>query len=217
MEPQPTMDASPLHSLLSVPLREVPFVVFDLETTGGTPEGSEITEIGAVRLRGGEVTGELATLVRPDFPVPAEITTLTGITNEMVAEAPRINEVLPSFLEFARGCVLVAHNAPFDLGFLHSACASLDYRASDDPAVDTAALARLLLTRQEVRNHKLATLAKLFPGDDPPCHRALADARATVHVLHGLFERLGGYAVETLGELARFLGGSTAGNVSRTR
>src|SRR5690606_9079188 len=98
---------------LGVPLADTTFVVVDLETTGGSPDGSQITEIGAVKVRGGEVLGEFQTLVRPSTPIPPFITVLTGITNQMVASSPRIESVLPAFLEFARGAVLVAHNAGF--------------------------------------------------------------------------------------------------------
>src|ERR1700681_310374 len=94
---------------LGPPLADVTFVVVDLETTGGSPATSGITEIGAVKVRGGEVLGELQTLVNPDEPIPSFIAVLTGITNSMVASAPRIDTVLPAFLEFARDCVLVAH------------------------------------------------------------------------------------------------------------
>src|SRR5580765_3589744 len=101
---------------LGTPLREVTFVVVDLETTGGSASGgSSITEIGAVKIRGGEVLGEFQTLVRPSTPIPPFISVLTGITNQMVAGAPAIDSALPAFLEFAAGSVLVAHNAPFDV------------------------------------------------------------------------------------------------------
>ena len=102
---------------LGHPLADTTFCVVDLETTGGSAaKGSKITEFGAVKIRGGEVVGEFQSLVNPDEAIPAYITVLTGITNQMVIGAPRIAEVLPSFLEFARGAVLVAHNAPFDIG-----------------------------------------------------------------------------------------------------
>src|SRR4029079_11046808 len=104
---------------LGRPLRDVTFCVVDLETTGGSAEGgSMITEIGAVKVRGGEVLGEFSTLVNPHTQIPPFIAVLTGITNGMVCTAPSIESVLPSFLEFATGSVLVAHNAPFDVGFL---------------------------------------------------------------------------------------------------
>ena len=107
---------------LGTPLREVTFVVFDLETTGGSPEEDAVTEIGAVKVRGGEVIGEFATLVDPQRGIPPQIVSLTGITQLMVTGAPPMAEVLPAFLEFAKGAVLVAHNSGFDVSFLKAAC-----------------------------------------------------------------------------------------------
>ncbi len=189
---------------LGTPLACVTFVVVDLETTGGSVRDSAITEIGAVKVRGGEVLGEFATLVDPGVPIPPFITVLTGITQQMVVAAPRIGEALPSFLEFARGAVLVAHNAPFDIGFLKAACAVQERPWPTAVVVDTADLARRLLTRDEVPDCKLATLARFFRTATEPCHRALADARATVDVLHGLLERAGAFGVDTLEELTSF-------------
>ncbi|MGY1773364.1 DEDD exonuclease domain-containing protein [Blastococcus sp. SYSU D00813] len=186
---------------LGTPLSEVTFVVVDLETTGGSPRDSAITEIGAVKVRGGEVLGEFQTLVDPGREIPPYISVLTGITTTMVAAAPRIGSVLPAFLEFAHGAVLVAHNAPFDLGFLKAACAENGIPWPAAASVDTAVLARRLLSRDEVPNCKLATLAPYFSATTDPCHRALADARATVDVLHGLFERLGPLGITSLEEL----------------
>jgi DNA polymerase-3 subunit epsilon len=186
---------------LGSPLSAVTFVVVDLETTGGSPKDSAITEVGAVKVRGGEVLGEFQTLVDPGTEIPPYISVLTGITSSMVAAAPRVGAVLPAFLEFARGAVLVAHNAPFDIGFLKAACAENGISWPPAASVDTAVLARRLLTRDEVPNCKLATLAPYFSAHTDPCHRALADARATVDVLHGLFERLGPLGITTLEEL----------------
>src|SRR3954467_15942717 len=101
---------------LGRPLRDVTFVVVDLETTGGSANSCDITEIGAVKVRGGEVIGEFQTLVNPPAALPPFIAVLTGITATMVAGAPKIDSVLPAFLEFSQGAVLVAHNAPFDRG-----------------------------------------------------------------------------------------------------
>jgi len=189
---------------LGEPLVEVTFVVVDLETTGGSPAGSEVTEIGAVKVRGGEVLGEFQTLVRPGAGIPPFIALLTGITDRMVADAPDWSAVLPTFLEFARGGVLVAHNAPFDVGFLKAGCARLGLPWPGFPVVDTAVLARRALTRDEAPNCRLATLARLFRATTEPCHRALADARATVDVLHGLIARLGNLGVHSLPELAGY-------------
>lgn len=189
---------------LGTQLSTCTFVVVDLETTGGSPTDSAITEIGAVKVRGGEQLGEFSTLVDPGTPIPPFITVLTGITDAMVVSAPRIDSVLPAFLEFAAGCVLVAHNASFDVGFLRRECAARGYPWPSFPVVDTADLARRVLTRDEVANCRLATLARFFRSATEPCHRALADARATVDVLHGLIERLGSFGVFTLEELRGF-------------
>jgi DNA polymerase III subunit epsilon len=190
---------------LGTPLREVTFVVFDLETTGGSPAEHAITEIGAVKVRAGEVIGEFSTLVDPGGPIPPFISVLTGITDAMVTAAPRLPGVLPSFLEFIRGTVLVAHNAGFDTRFVKAACAELGYPPPANPVVDTVDLARRVLTRDEVPNAKLATLARFFRSPVEPCHRALQDARATVDVLHGLIGRAGSFQVHTLEELKSFV------------
>ena len=191
---------------LGLALRDVTFVVVDLETTGGAPATCGITEIGAVKVRGGEVLGELQTLVNPGEPIPPFIAVLTGITDAMVATAPRIDAVMPTFLEFARDTVLVAQNAPFDLGFLKAAAAKLSLEWPGFDSVDTARLARRVLTRDEAPNCKLATLAQIFRTAVQPSHRALDDARATVDVLHGLFERLGSLGVHSFEELRTFTG-----------
>jgi DNA polymerase-3 subunit epsilon len=189
---------------LGTPLRETTFVVFDLETTGGSAATCAITEVGAVRVRGGEVEGTFQTLVHPDAPIPAFIAVLTGITDAMVAGAPRVEEVVPSFLEFARGAVLVAHNSPFDLGFLKAACARTGHEWPAFEHLDTVTLARRVLTRDEAPDVKLSTLARVFRTTVTPCHRALADAQATTEVLHGLIERLGNLGVHSLEELKTF-------------
>jgi len=189
---------------LGEPLHEVTFVVVDLETTGGSAAECGITEVGAVKVRGGEVLGELQTLVNPGVGIPAFIAVLTGITDVMVAPAPSLAEVVPGFLEFARGAVLVAHNAPFDVGFLKAACERTDHEWPGFRTVDTAVLARRVLTRDEAPGCRLATLARVFRSGTAPCHRALADARATVDVLHGLLARVGNLGVQTLDELQSF-------------
>ena len=186
---------------LAEPLRETTFVVVDLETTGGSARTDAITEIGAVKVRAGEVLGEFATLVDPGRNIPPQITILTGITDAMVTDAPRISGVLPAFLEFARGAVLVAHNARFDIGFLKAACVGLDLVWPGPAVLDTVLLARRVLTREEAPSVRLSRLAELFGARTVPDHRALHDARATVDVLHALFERLGPLGVHSLTEL----------------
>jgi DNA polymerase III subunit epsilon len=200
----PIRGVQPSFDDLGTPLRDVTFCVVDLETTGGAPGSSGITEIGAVKVRGGELLGEFQSLVNPAEPIPPFIAVLTGITDVMVASSPRIGSVLPAFLEFARGCVLVAHNAPFDVGFLKHDSQVHGYDWPDFAVVDTALLARRVLTPDDAPNCKLGTLAKVFRATTTPNHRALADARATVDVLHGLFERVGSLGVQTLEDLHTF-------------
>lgn len=189
---------------LGTPLAEVTFVVVDLETTGGSPAEAAITEIGAVKVRGGQVLGEFQTLVNPGVAIPAFIAVLTGITDLMVASAPPIGPALSSFLEFARGGVIVAHNAGFDTGFLKAACQANGQVWQDPPVVDTVRLARQLVQHDEARDHRLATLARLFGSATTPDHRALHDARATVDVLHALVARVGNLGVHSLEELITF-------------
>ncbi|MGL5929948.1 MAG: DEDD exonuclease domain-containing protein, partial [Dermatophilaceae bacterium] len=186
---------------LGTPLSDVTFVVVDLETTGGSPVDCGITEVGAVKVRGGEVVGELQTLVDPGAPIPEVVAVLTGITDAMVAGAPRIETVLPTFLEFASGSVLVAHNAGFDVSFLKAAARRTEHPWPGFSVLDTVTLARQLVRRDEVPNHRLGSLARLFRSSTTPDHRALHDARATVDVLHGLLERVGSLGVHSLEEL----------------
>ena len=189
---------------LGTPLVGVTFVVVDLETTGGTPADCAITEVGAVKVQGGEVLGEFQTLVNPGTPIPAFIQVLTGISDGMVASAPSISSVLPAFLEFARGSVLVAHNAGFDVTFLRAAAAATGAQWPGFQVIDTVTLARQLVGHDEVHNRRLGTLAAHFGASTTPDHRALHDARATVDVLHALLGRVGNLGVHTLEELASY-------------
>ena len=190
MELQPSLDA------VGTPASGGHWVVVDLETTG-LGAGAEITEIGAVLVRDGAVVDEFSSLVKPSRPIPPFITSLTGITPAMVADADPIASVLERFMEWSGlgtedSPVLVAHNASFDVGFLRRAA-----RASSLPwprvrVVDTLALARLALPRPLVRNHKLGTVASYFGTATVPEHRALGDARATAEILLGFIDLLAG-------------------------
>ncbi len=185
---------------LGAPLFEVPFCVVDLETTGGSAAQCEITEIGAVRYERGQLAGTFQTLVNPGAEIPPFITVLTGITQAMVIEAPKIEEALPSFLEFLGDAVIVGHNVRFDLSFLNAAALRLGYGRLPHRSADTAALARRLV-RNEVRNLKLASLAAHFRSPTTPNHRALEDAKATAHVFWALLERAGAIGVTHLEDL----------------
>ena len=194
-------------------LRDTTFVIVDLETTGGRakagPDGAfdAITEIGAVKVRGGEIIGEFATLVDPQRSIPPTIVELTGITTAMVRDAPTISTVLPMFLEFARGAVLVAHNAGFDMGFLRAAAEQCDIVWPRPQVLCTVRLARRVLSREEAPSVRLSELARLFGSATEPTHRALDDARATVDVLHALIGRVGNQGVTTYRDLRGYLPG----------
>jgi len=188
--------------LAGVPLAEVEFVVLDLETTGWSPQENAITEVGAVRMRSGARLGEFASLVNLGVPVPACIEELTGISDLLLARAPGLCAVLAGLLRFADGGVLVAHNAPFDLGFLMAGCADCGLAWPRFTVLDTVTLAREMLADDEVPDRKLGTLAEFFGTRTTPTHRALADARATAEVLSSLVGRLAARGIHTLGQLS---------------
>ena len=214
-----TVIATPAITALTIAdigqsLSQTTFVVVDLETAGGKPVDAGITEIGAVKVRGGEVIGEFRTFCAPGVPIPAFISVLTGITDHHVADAPNVETAVREFLAFASfdsgdRPVLVAHNSPFDVGFLKAACNKFEIEWPNPSVLDTVVLARKILRKDEVRNRKLATLANYFRAPVSPTHRALDDARATVSVLHGLIERVGNLGVHDLEGLQTFNGQAT--------
>jgi len=185
---------------LGTALHDVTFCVVDLETTGGSADSCSITEIGAVKLRGGRALGTFQTLVNPGCAIPPRITILTGISEAMVHTAPRIEEALAAFLEFLGGAVVVGHNVRFDLRFLQAALTEQQRSPLRNRSVDTCALARRLLG-EEVPNHKLGTLADRLRLDHQPSHRALDDALATGDLLHVLIERATALGVTGLDDL----------------
>lgn len=189
-------------------LSETTFAVLDLETSGGSPRlGAGITEIGVVKVRGGEVLGTFQSFVDPGHSLPYFITELTGITDEMLVSAPFIDEILPTLFEFlgsVEETVVVAHNSPFDLSFLKAASVTHEIPWPNYQTVDTARLARAILDKDEVTNCRLATLANFFGATTSPSHRALDDAKATVDVLHGLIERLAGFNISNFEEMRNF-------------
>jgi len=198
-------------------LADLDFAVVDLETTGWSPEVAAITEIGAVRVRAGVRRGEFASLVNPGTPVPPSIEELTGITDWLVAAAPGLAAILPGLLRFADGCVLVAHNAPFDVSFLAAACADCGLTWPGFTVLDTVLMARQVMEPDEVPDCKLGTLARFFGARTAPTHRALADARATADVLGSLIERLARRGVRTLGQLNAMLAKAAAEAAEQAR
>jgi DNA polymerase-3 subunit epsilon len=194
--------AAPLQTTLAeaIPLADVTFVVVDLETTGGSPRDSRITEVGAVRYAGGERVGTFQALVNPEEPIPPFVAHLTGIHDRLVRDQPPIEAILPAFLEFARGAVFVAHNARFDFSFLNENLRRLAYPTLPGPPVCTAKLARRVVW-PDVPNVRLATLASYFRTRTTPIHRAFDDAQACAEVFHALLELGGRLGILTLGDL----------------
>ena len=185
---------------LGTPLSDVTFCVIDLETTGTSASTCAITEVGAVKLRGGACLGTFQTLIDPGCGIPPRITVLTGITEAMVHDAPPIGAVLPALLEFVGDSIIVGHNVRFDLSFLRAALERSDRPPLANRSIDTCALARRLV-RDEVPNCKLGTLARHLRLDHAPSHRALDDALATGELLHLLLERAAALGVTGLDDL----------------
>ena len=201
----------------STTLQQTTFVIVDLETTGSSPKkGAAITEIGAVKVKSGEHHSHFESFVNPLTPIPEYITQMTGITEQMLANAPVIDEILPAFFDFAGDssqAILVAHNAPFDLSFLKSAAKDIDIKWPAYKTLDTVTIARQVLSKEDVPNCKLSTLAEFFGTKTEPNHRALDDAKATTEILHGLIERLGSFEVHTVDALMEFA--KTAAHIQR--
>lgn len=185
----------------SIPLHDVEFCIIDLETTGGSHEYHSITEIGAVKYRGGIEIDRFTTLVNPGCAIPPFITVLTGITNTMVATAPPIEDTLQPLLNFIGSSVLVAHNARFDIGFINAALLMHDFEPLPNRVLDTVGLARRIVGA-EVKNCKLSTLASAFNFPHQPSHRAINDVLATGDLLHLLIERAAGFGIFDLDEFA---------------
>lgn len=169
-------------------LETVEWVIFDFETTGFNSNQDEIIEIGAVKISGGQIIDQFSTFINPGKVIPAEITELTGISQDMVSEAPRLAEIFPEFIKFIQGSVLVAHNATFDWRFLQAAVTKIgDLGLTKEiPILDTLNLSRALLA--ELKNHKLNTVAEHLEVSLKNHHRALDDATATGQILLKLLE-----------------------------
>lgn len=179
------------------------FVVFDLETTGAKAPPCRIIEIGAYRVAGGMLVDEFHTLVNPETAIPPFITSLTGINDMMVRSASKFHEVADAFLDFIGDSILVAHNVPFDLGFLNHEISRIyaDYRVAN-PSLCTVQLARKLLPH--IENHKLKTVANYYSIDLLNHHRAGDDALATAKILVNFLADLERLGIPDLGSAKRF-------------
>ncbi|HHV29605.1 PolC-type DNA polymerase III [Acetivibrio mesophilus] len=174
------------------------FVVFDIETTGLSTDKDKITEIGAVKIKEGKIVDTFSTFVNPEIPIPEFIVKLTGITDDMVADAPTIETVLPEFIEFVGNCPLVAHNAVFDTGFIrHNAC--LINKNVDNPVIDTLELSRQMFP--ELKKHKLDIVAKHLGVSLENHHRALDDAKACAGIFVKCLEILDKKDVKTIDDI----------------
>ena len=163
------------------------FICFDIETTGLSAARDKITEIGAVKVENGVITDTFSTFANPEMPIPQKITQLTGITDEMVKDAPSQSEAVGAFLEFAGDNVLVAHNAPFDTSFIAKACEDMG-REYNYTSIDTVAISRAILT--DIKNCKLDTVAKFLRLGDFNHHRATDDAEMLARIFINLCQRL---------------------------
>ena len=187
------------------------FVVFDIETTGFSPVNNRIIEIGAVKVCGGQVTERFSTFVNPQVPIPFEIEKLTGIRDDMVTDAPLIEEVLPRFLEFCRGAILVAHNAGFDMSFMLEN-ARRQGLPMEHPYIDTVGIARVLLPNQA--KHTLDAVAKTLNISLENHHRAVDDAECTAWIFVKLIQMLEEKDIHTLAQL-NALGAASADLVKK--
>lgn len=181
-------------------LMETDFVVFDLETTGAKAPPCRITEIGAFRVSRGVITEKFHTLVNPEIPIPSFITSLTGISDTMVKDAPLFADIAGELLEFLGDSILVAHNAPFDMHFLNHEISRIygEYRLAN-PCLCTVQLSRKLLPH--IENHKLKTVAEHYSIALVNHHRASDDARATAEIFVNLIEMLHDYGYHDLASI----------------
>ncbi|MGN0576982.1 MAG: PolC-type DNA polymerase III [Ruminiclostridium sp.] len=174
-------------------------IIFDLETTGLSPADCRITEIGAVKLRNLEVAEEFGTFVNPEMHIPENITEITGITDEMVADAPSEQEALLKFIEFCGDAPLVAHNAKFDMSFIRAGCSRSRIPFKAD-SIDTLALCRAIIPNK--KSYTLDSMAKHFGLGDFNHHRAVDDAKMLALIFQQLIaESRKGRAIEKLGDL----------------
>lgn len=185
-------------------LKEAEYVVFDVETTGLSVVSHTIIELAGVKMREGEIVDRFETFVNPGAPIPTHITELTKITDDMVSGAPELSAVMHDFVEFIGDAVLVAHNARFDMGFLHAAARNANLPDIANPVLDTLELARLLLPN--LKNHRLDTLAKKFKVPLDQHHRAVDDAAATSQILLHLLDEAERKNMTDLSELNDFAG-----------
>ncbi|MBN2880790.1 3'-5' exoribonuclease [Candidatus Woesearchaeota archaeon] len=178
------------------------FVVLDIETTGLSKNFHRITEIAAVKVKNGEIIGEYQTLVNPETHIPSFITKLTGISNEMVSDSPKIDRVLNSFSDFLGSSVIVAHNATFDYGFIDYNLQKYHGKNLENEKICTRRLASRLLP--DLPNKKLSTIAESFGVVNENAHRAMADVKATTEIFLRFLDLLHSKGCSNLSDIVNF-------------
>ncbi len=189
-----------MESLL---IKDVPIVVFDTETTGLSPL-SHVVELGAVKLKGDRMVDTMVSLVKPPIPIPPKVVRIHGIDDATVKHAPPFKVVARRFREFVRGCIMVAHNAPFDLKVLSINFQRRGIPLLDNPVLDTRKISRRHFP--EVADHSLSYLIHVWKSPFKGCHRALADARHTAYIFMGMMNKLGLGPYDRVEDLFSFFG-----------
>lgn len=178
------------------------YVIVDIETTGLSKHRNKITEIAALRVENFQVVKKFETLVNPQTQIPSFITSLTGISNSMVKDAPVIEEVLPKFTNFISSSPFVAHSASFDYGFLNYNSQIHLSRELKNPKICTIKLSRRLLP--ELKSHKLSCLCEHFKIENSSAHRAMSDVEATHKIFNNLLERMRKIGIENKEQVINF-------------
>ncbi|MEX2104877.1 MAG: PolC-type DNA polymerase III, partial [Bacilli bacterium] len=185
-------------------LMDAVYVVFDIETTGLSVMNNKIIELAGVKIKNGEIIDEFSSFVNPHEPIPANITVLTHITDDMVNDAPELPGVIQDFITFCEDAILVAHNAKFDMGFMTQACKKLSFEPINNPVLDTLQLARYLYP--SMKNHRLNTLTAKFNVSLDNHHRAVDDAGATARILWNMVKETVERKITNLNQLNNHVG-----------
>jgi DNA polymerase-3 subunit epsilon len=192
--------------MINLTIEEATFTVVDLETTGLNPKTSEIIEIAAIKVEGNVITEKFHTLIKPSIGfIPEYITKLTGITNPLVIDKPKIEQVFPHFLEFTKNSIIIAHNAKFDISFLNEASFQLTGKLIQNPVICTLVLANRLFP--DLKSKSLTNLAYHFNIPYHRKHRALADAEVTYELFKKFVDYLQNYKVNKVIDLIRLSNG----------
>ncbi len=202
--------------MFNLTIDEATFTVVDLETTGLNPKTSEIIEIAAVKVKDGVITEKFDTLIKPSIGfIPENITKLTGITNPLVIDKPKIEQVFPEFLDFIKDSIIIAHNAKFDLSFLNETSYQLTGKLIQNPVICTLILSSRLFP--DLRSKSLSHLAYYFNITYRRKHRALSDAEVTYELFKKIVEYLQYYNINKVMDIVRLSNGKNLKQTSKRR